>query len=192
MTLEWIVQAHWEPIMLNPYEINWVIDDDYEAVVDPTAITAAIERTLTASGCARATLTVALTHDEAVQALNRDYRGIDAPTDVLSFPSHEAGEEEGTALALPAELADSVADYLGDVVIAVPYAQRQAAHYANSLLAELRLLAVHGVLHLLGHDHDTPDRQAAMWSIQTAVLGQSGDEALAERTYKTDADDKYA
>ena len=178
--------------MLNPYEINWVIDDDYEAVVDPATITAAIERTLTASGCARAALTVALTHDEAVQALNRDYRGVDAPTDVLSFPSYEAGEEEGAALALPAELADSVADYLGDVVIAVPYAQRQATHYANSLLAELRLLAVHGVLHLLGHDHDTPDRQAAMWSIQTAVLGQSGDEALAERTYKTDADDKYA
>lgn len=169
---------------MSAYEIDWVIDDDYESVVDPITIIAAIERTLATSRRPRAALTVAFTSDEAVHALNRDYRGVDAPTDVLSFPSHALGREDGASLALPPELIDTVADYLGDIVIAVPYAQRQAAHYENSLTAELRLLAVHGVLHLLGHDHERPEDQSAMWAIQAAVLAHWGDQLLVERTYE--------
>jgi probable rRNA maturation factor len=60
--------------------------------------------------------------------------------------------------------------YLGDIVIAVPYSQRQAQELGRSLRDELRLLIVHGVLHLLGYDHATPDDEARMWARQDEIL----------------------
>ena len=121
-----------------------------------------------------------VTSDEAVQQLNRDYRGVDAPTDVLSFAAQESSDEE-PELVLPPEVAAELAAYLGDIVIAYPYAARQAARFGNSVAAELRLLTVHGVLHLLGYDHATPAEEAAMWAIQEQVLAAFGDAALARR-----------
>lgn len=104
-------------------------------------------------------LSLVLTDDAQLQQLNRDYRQIDAPTDVLSFPAH-----------LPdLEMIDFV-PYLGDIIISVAYAHRQAAKEGHSLLEELQLLTVHGVLHLLGHDHMEPDEKKVMWEAQTAVL----------------------
>ena len=73
--------------------------------------------------------------------------------------------------------------YLGDIVIAYPYAARQAVRFGNSTAAEVRLLTVHGVLHLLGYDHATPAEEAAMWAIQEQVLAAFGDAALARRAY---------
>ena len=64
--------------------------------------------------------------------------------------------------------------YLGDIIIALPYAARQAAAAGHAAEAELQLLAVHGTLHLLGYDHASPEEKAAMWSAQTAVLTQLG------------------
>lgn len=104
-------------------------------------------------------LTLVLTDDAQLQQLNRDYRRIDAPTDVLSFPAH-----------LPDVAMPEMASYLGDILISVPYAARQAADEGHSLINELQLLAVHGVLHLLGHDHMARDEMAVMWAAQTAVL----------------------
>jgi probable rRNA maturation factor len=66
------------------------------------------------------------------------------------------------------------AAYLGDVAIAVPTAERQAAIKGHTPLAELQLLAVHGVLHLLGHDHLDAGQKAAMWAAQAAILGKLG------------------
>jgi probable rRNA maturation factor len=79
--------------------------------------------------------------DRAMRALNREFRGIDRSTDVLSFPGGET--QEGT--------------HLGDVVVSLPYARRQAATNGHSLETELRMLLLHGVLHCLGHDHETDD-----------------------------------
>ena len=104
-------------------------------------------------------LSVLLTDDAQIQQMNRDFRGVDKPTDVLSFPAGEA---------LPGmEDADP---YLGDIAISVPYAARQAAQAGHDLAGELQLLVIHGVLHLLGYDHDAPEEKAAMWAAQTAVL----------------------
>ncbi|MGB4870684.1 MAG: rRNA maturation RNase YbeY [Candidatus Promineifilaceae bacterium] len=104
-------------------------------------------------------LSVLLTDDAQIQQMNRDFRGVDKPTDVLSFPAGEA---------LPGmEDADP---YLGDIAISVPYAARQAAQAGHDLAGELQLLVIHGVLHLLGYDHDDPEEKAAMWAAQTAVL----------------------
>ena len=110
-----------------------------------------------------ASLTVLLTDDAHIQELNRDYLGQDKPTDVLSFP---AGE--------PLPGAGGVPPYLGDIVISVPFAGRQAEKSGHNLTTELQLLVVHGTLHLLGHDHAEPEEKRLMWEAQTAVLSQLG------------------
>jgi probable rRNA maturation factor len=91
---------------------------------------------------ARGTVTVALVQDARVRALNRQYRQKDTSTDVLSFPADEPGT-------------------LGDVVIAVGVARRQAATARHPLGTELRVLALHGLLHLLGYDHERDNGEMA-------------------------------
>jgi probable rRNA maturation factor len=108
-------------------------------------------------------LSLLLTDDSRLQELNRMYRDIDAPTDVLSFP---AGEEMPGMETMP--------PYLGDIAISQSYAGRQAVAGGHSLAAELQLLAIHGVLHLLGHDHVEPEEKRRMWQAQAAVLAQLG------------------
>jgi probable rRNA maturation factor len=127
-------------------------------------------------------LVIVVTDDDAVQTLNREYRMVDAATDVLSFAAQDVAGD-APELVLPPELAAEMRQYLGDVVIAYPYAARQAAHFGNSVAAELRLLTAHGVLHLLGYDHATSEDEAAMWAVQEQVLSAFGDAAIARRTY---------
>lgn len=110
--------------------------------------------------------TLVLTSAEAVQELNWQYRGVDAPTDVLSFAAEP--EEDGFIIGGEAEL------YLGDVIIAVPVAVSQAQAAGHSPAEEILLLAIHGLLHLLGYDHGTPEEKAAMWQQQTQILEQNG------------------
>jgi len=105
-------------------------------------------------------VSVVLTTNEAVQALNKQHRQIDTPTDVLSFPADP----------LPPELANTDVPYLGDLIIAYPYASAQAKRLEHNLEQSLALLVVHGTLHLLGYDHDTPQNRAAMWAEQSVVL----------------------
>jgi len=110
-----------------------------------------------------AALSLLLTGDEPIRQLNRDYRGLDRPTDVLSFAAGEA---------MPA-MAEAE-PYLGDVVISVPYAAHQAEVARHTVAAELQLLAVHGVLHLLGYDDEEPAPRQAMWAVQAEILAQLG------------------
>src|SRR4029453_12210477 len=91
---------------------------------------------------ARGTMTVAIVSDARVRALNRKFRRKDEATDVLSFPAAEP-------------------NYLGDVVISSGVAARQARAAGHSLATELRVLALHGLLHLLGYDHERDDGQMA-------------------------------
>lgn len=114
-------------------------------------------------------LTVVLTDDAALRQLNQDHRGLDQPTDVLSFPMDEADPDSG----LP---------YLGDVVISTERAQVQAEEEGHSLSAELALLTVHGVLHLVGYDHQDPERQQEMWDLQSKVLAALGNQILGPST----------
>jgi len=164
-------------------EIVIEIDDALTDAIDVAAIRAAIVATLAAHAIVDAAVTVVLTTDEEVRALNAQYRGVDAPTDVLSFPARET-QPDAPTLVLPAELAAELERYLGDLVIAYPYSARQAAHFGNSITAELQLLAVHGTLHLLGYDHQDATAEAAMWAQQEQVLAQFGHGALARRTYE--------
>lgn len=106
-------------------------------------------------------LTIVLTDDARLKELNRDYLGIDAPTDVLSFPASETDPETG-------------ARYIGDILISIPRAQAQAAAAGHPLESEVQLLVVHGVLHLLGHDHGEPADRARMWKAQAEILAELG------------------
>lgn len=108
-------------------------------------------------------LTIVVTSDDEVAALNRQYRGMDSPTDVLSFPAD----------APPVELEDEP-PYLGDLMIAYPYTVAQAQREGHDLMDSLMLLVAHGTLHLLGYDHDTAANRAEMWAAQDAALQALG------------------
>ena len=164
------------------YEIVIEVDDDLPEDIDATALRAAVAATLSALAVDTADVTVVLTTDAEVRTLNAHYRGVDAPTDVLSFAARET-QPDAPAIVLPAEVAAELDRYLGDLVIAYPYSERQAAQYGNSVTAELQLLAVHGTLHLLGYDHQDAAAEAAMWAQQEQVLAQFGHGALARRVY---------
>lgn len=108
------------------------------------------------------TLTIVITNNEKIRALNRQYRQVDAATDVLSFTANEEDPADGVV-------------YLGDVVISYEKAcenldERLDAWQEADLEDELLLLTVHGVLHLLDYDHADPEEEAHMWAKQDAIL----------------------
>ncbi|HVN14949.1 MAG TPA: rRNA maturation RNase YbeY [Anaerolineales bacterium] len=110
---------------------------------------------------AQGDITIVLTDDVQLQELNREYLGIDAPTDVLSFPASESDPDTG-------------ARYLGDILISVSRATEQAQAAGHPLESEVQLLVVHGVLHLLGHDHAEAEEKKLMWAAQAEVLERLG------------------
>ena len=113
-------------------------------------------------------LSIVLTDDSRLQQLNRDYLGIDAPTDVLSFPASEMDPETGAC-------------YIGDILISIPRARAQAESAGHPLEWEVQLLVVHGILHLLGHDHAEPEEKARMWKAQAEILETLGLENIQIR-----------
>ncbi|GAC42959.1 rRNA maturation RNase YbeY [Paenibacillus popilliae] len=122
---------------------------------------------------------VALTFvdDAAIHALNREYRGIDRPTDVLSFAMRESTDEEMDILyevEEDAELEGLDDDLLGDIIISTERAQAQAEEYGHSLEREIGFLFVHGFLHLLGYEHQDEKSEREMMDKQAAVLGRVG------------------
>lgn len=102
---------------------------------------------------------IVLTDDETIHTYNRDYRGVDRPTDVLSFPA-----DEGDCLLAPPD------GFLGDIMISVPTAIRQGAELGHSTERELAFLTVHGMLHLLGYDHMEPEDEEIMTARQRAIM----------------------
>jgi probable rRNA maturation factor len=120
--------------------------------------------TLEAEGFEGGILTLVVTDDKTLLALNQSFLNIDAPTDVLSF----GGESPDFVNPPHADL------YLGDVVISYPRAKAQARAASHSIQEELALLVVHGVLHLLGYDHVRPEDQVAMWKRQAEILSGLG------------------
>jgi len=141
------------------------VDDPFVAEVDVADLTRMLLGALAAEGRPDAEVTLVITDDAAVAALNEQYRGVAGPTDVLAFAAQEPTPGFVSA--------PEAAAYLGDIVIALPVARRQAAELGRPLAAELRLLAVHGVLHLLGYDHADPEEEAVMWARQELILSQA-------------------
>ena len=137
-------------------EINW----EYAAIpgLEREKLAGLLERGIKealvrGNGPAAAEVSLTLVDDARIHELNREYRGVDRPTDVLSFALTEEDEDEP-------EIVGYADDVLGDIVISVERAVAQAEEYGHSLEREIVFLAVHGTLHLLGYDHvSDPERQ---------------------------------
>jgi probable rRNA maturation factor len=104
-------------------------------------------------------ISVLITDNKEIKSLNDQYRGVNQPTDVLSFNNEYIEPDTGQK-------------HLGDIAISYPFAQKQAEAGSNPVTQELELLLVHGCLHLLGFDHDSDVSQQKMWEIQKSILKQ--------------------
>lgn len=131
--------------------------------IDTLALERLAVRALEVEGVATpAELSILLADDSTVRELNRQYRDTDATTDVLSF-----SQSEGDAFTRP----DGAAQHFGDVIISLDTARRQAIEYKLELQDEVSHLLTHGILHLLGFDHDQPEDAAAMRLQEDEILG---------------------
>lgn len=104
--------------------------------------------------------------DDAIRAINAEYRGIDRATDVLSFPLYERDDE--------IELFDDELSPFGDIVLSVPHAIAQAEEYGHSVEREVCYLVVHGLMHLAGYDHIEPEDKSEMRAEEETLLNKVG------------------
>ncbi|GMU39153.1 MAG: endoribonuclease YbeY [Chloroflexota bacterium] len=145
------------------YDISIEVEDGFEGRANVVALEALIAQALADEEIEDGTgLALVIAGDELLHSLNREHRGVDAPTDVLSF-----GAEEGEEIPL----GEDQPRYVGDIVISVETAARQASEAGIALDAELAHIVLHGVLHLLGWDHETPEDDAEMKAREERVLG---------------------
>jgi probable rRNA maturation factor len=129
--------------------------------VDGRALVATAQTLLETCDEGDSSISLTLVNDAAIRELNRAHRGKDAATDVLSFPLDPQGAaDDGDPERL-----------LGDVVISIDTARRQAADYDARLQAEIYRLLIHGLLHVLGHDHEEPDERAVMTREERRLAG---------------------
>jgi probable rRNA maturation factor len=134
------------------------IPDEYTSLIDSLSLRKNIQLLLIDLDIPEVTeFSVAFVSDERIRELNQDFRGIDAPTDVLSFPSDEINPEDGTT-------------YIGDIIISMDTVQKQSDSAHISQIDEIHLLIIHGLLHLVGYDHDTEENKQDMWDIQSKLL----------------------
>ncbi|KAF1295819.1 rRNA maturation RNase YbeY [Enterococcus sp. JM4C] len=118
-------------------------------------------------------MSVTFMDNAAIQVINRDYRGKDAPTDVISFALEEEGEDEipvifedGDEMEIPRNL--------GDIMISIERAAEQAAEFGHTYERELGFLSVHGFLHINGYDHMIPEDEEKMFGLQKEILDAYG------------------
>ncbi len=155
--------------------VGYIVDLVAESAadgIDLKALRALAERAMAAEAVAEpAELSIMLADDATVQALNRDYRATDAPTDVLSFADDEESDAAPTAFVRPPD----APRYLGDLAISYERVVAQADEYGHSCARELAFLTVHGMLHLLGYDHERGAAdQAAMRAREELIMQQIG------------------
>ena len=147
-----------------------IISNEPEELAFPAEIAATVraaaEKVGELYGLADAELSVTLTDNAHIHAMNREYRHIDRPTDVLSFALNESEE--------PAVTGGPAVNVLGDIIISVERANEQAAEYGHSLRREVAFLTVHGMLHLLGYDHMEEADRLEMEKEQKYVMEQLG------------------
>jgi len=147
--------------------IHLEILEGFRTQIDTSPLRLAAEATLKHHSVPEdAELSLVISDDEGIRKLNNQFRNIDKPTDVLSFPSALTNPESGV-------------DYLGDIIISFERAEAQATAGGHNITAELQLLIVHGILHLLGHDHALPDEKRSMWQSQNKVLTELGIEKIS-------------
>jgi probable rRNA maturation factor len=151
-------------------EINILIEEGIEVEPDAGWMQTIIEKTLAADNLPNAVeVSLLITNQERIQELNREYRGKDRPTDVLSFSmSEQKQESEPTTFIGPP---DGLL-HLGEVIISYPQAVIQAREHRHSIKREMAILIIHGVLHILGFDHEKPKMEPAMSAKEKEILAE--------------------
>ena len=148
-------------------EINVLIDEHLEANLEPSWLQSIAQQVLVAQGAgAEVELGLVIATEGRVKQLNRDYLGRDEPTDVLAF---SAREEVGADLPPFVQPPDGVL-HLGEVIISYPQAAVQAEEHRHSIKKEIAILIIHGVLHLLGYEHDKPGLERQMRAKEAELL----------------------
>jgi probable rRNA maturation factor len=148
-------------------EINVLIDEPLEGNLEVGWLQSIAQRILAAQGAgAEVEMGLVIATEERVKQLNRDYLGRDEPTDVLAF---SAREEVGANLPPFVQPPDGIL-HLGEVVISYPQAAIQAEEHRHSIKRELAILIIHGVLHLLGYEHDKPELERQMRTREVEIL----------------------
>jgi probable rRNA maturation factor len=138
--------------------IDIAIHENYTELILPELLKATASQALQlAKYAGEVELTVVIDDDEMLRGLNKQFLGIDSPTDVLSFPADEVDPDTGI-------------NYLGDIIISYPRAKSQADQAGHPVEAEIQLLVIHGILHLLGYDHSTDEEKQEMWAIQGELI----------------------
>ena len=137
-----------------------LISNEYpEIKVDNKAIKRHIGKILRSLDCNEHEISILFVGDQGIRELNHQFRSIDRPTDVLSFPQLEEDEPEMPGIAV-----------LGDVAISLETARQQSEEHGLSLEEEITLLLIHGILHLLGYDHEISDKEDKRMRIKTREL----------------------
>ncbi len=160
-------------MMTTNMEINVLIDEGLEGCPDADWLRHVAEHVLVAQDAGPSVeLGLVITSQERVQQLNRSYRGRDEPTDVLAFPmlpelpvAGEIGADFSPFIVPP----DGVL-HLGEVIISYPQAVTQAEEHQHSIKKEIAILIIHGVLHLLGYEHDEPELERLMAAREAEIL----------------------
>ena len=142
--------------------VTFQIHSDYHGLFVENDLQELARSAVSASGLeVDGELTVVINNQVFIRDLNLRYRDVDSSTDVLSFPAGYIDPETGKP-------------YHGDIIISFPDALQQAQAAKHGIDSELSLLLVHGILHLAGYDHSTPEEQSEMWEIQERILRTNG------------------
>lgn len=136
-----------EVFVLNKENYNY--PDDLEIVIDNTLIETNYSNNVSVN--------ISFVNEKEITRLNRQYRNLNEATDVLSFEAGTVDPETGKLL-------------LGDIVICVPFVENQSEKLGNIFFNELKLMVIHGMLHLIGFDHDTIEKKSIMWNYQSKIL----------------------
>lgn len=139
--------------------ISYVDIDEKESITE--AVEKAVLAALAHENALDRFVSVELTNDSVIHEYNREYRSVDRPTDVLSFPADEGGE----LLSIPD-------GFLGDIMISIPRAEEQGKELGHSTEREIIFLTVHGLLHLLGYDHMTEEDESIMLPVQRSIVSE--------------------
>lgn len=152
--------------MINQYDIQIDVDPPFGADIDQIQLQQIAQHVLRAEGVQPpAEVTIWITDESELHTLNQTYRGVDHSTDVLSFGT----EENDTFIVVPDQ-----PRHIGDLAISYPHVVQQAKEYGHSRQRELCYLLTHGLLHLLGYDHEQLDDAQRMRSREEALLGEFG------------------
>ena len=143
----------------NHVRTSYVDIDEKESITE--AVEKAVLAALTHENALDRFVSVELTNDSVIHEYNREYRSVDRPTDVLSFPADEGGE----LLSIPD-------GFLGDIMISIPRAEEQGKELGHSTEREIIFLTVHGLLHLLGYDHMTEEDESIMLPVQRSIVSE--------------------